>query len=97
MYGLKDNYNLNDSHVIPGLIHKTYLAKLNNTDLEVWGSGKAQREFIFAPDVADLLSIMSKMIALPQEIIISPGVCYSIQEVVENIVKNYGFQKESYF
>jgi GDP-L-fucose synthase len=90
MYGLNDNYNLNDSHVIPGLIHKTYLAKLNNTNLEVWGSGKAQREFVFAQDVADLLKIMLDN-EIPEQIIISTGICYSIEEIVTNIAKIMGF------
>lgn len=87
MYGLNDNYNLNDSHVIPGLIHKIYLAKLNKTNIEVWGSGKAQREFVFAQDVADLLKLMINIEILPEQIIISSGICYSIEEIVLTIVK----------
>jgi GDP-L-fucose synthase len=54
MYGPNDNYNLASGHVLPALIHKCYLAKLNNTDLEVWGSGKPLREFIYSKDVAKL-------------------------------------------
>ena len=39
IFGPYDNYNLEDSHVIPGLMHKIYLAKKNNTDFVIWGTG----------------------------------------------------------
>jgi len=54
IFGPHDNYNLADSHVIPGLIHKTYIAKQNNTDLVVYGSGKPLRQFIYSLDLAKL-------------------------------------------
>jgi GDP-L-fucose synthase len=54
VYGPRDNYNLENGHVIPSLIHRCYLAIQNNTNFEVWGSGKPLREFIFSRDVADL-------------------------------------------
>lgn len=92
MYGLNDNYNLNNSHVIPGLIHKIYLAKINKTNLEVWGSGKAQREFVFAQDVANLLKIIIDKTDLPENIIVSSGICYSIEEIVSIIVKLMDFK-----
>lgn len=58
VYGLNDNYSLNSGHVIPSLIHRCYLAIQNNTDIEVWGSGKPLREFIFARDVADICLLL---------------------------------------
>jgi len=54
VYGSHDNYHLEDSHVIPGLIHKLYLAKKNNTDFVVWGSGTPLRQFIYSLDLAKL-------------------------------------------
>ena len=54
IYGPNDNFSLSDGHVLPALLHKCYLAKQNNTDLEVWGSGKPLREFIYSEDVAKL-------------------------------------------
>lgn len=97
MYGLNDNYSLNNSHVIPGLIHKIYLAKINNTSLEVWGSGKAQREFVFSQDVADILRIIVDRISLPETIIISSGVCYSIEEIVLIIARLMRFSGKIIF
>jgi nucleoside-diphosphate-sugar epimerase len=54
IYGPHDNYHLHDSHVIPGLIHKTYLAMQKGEDLTVWGSGSPLRQFIFSRDLAKL-------------------------------------------
>ncbi len=55
IYGPNDNYNLDDAHVIPALIHKCYLAKKNNNKFVVSGSGKPLRQFIFSEDLADLI------------------------------------------
>eukprot|EP01039_Chlorochromonas_danica_P008814 gene8814-9718_t len=54
IYGPDDNFSIEDGHVIPGLIHKCYLAKKNNTDLTIWGSGKPLRQFIYSRDLAAL-------------------------------------------
>ena len=40
MIGPHDNFEIEGGHVIPGLIHKTYIAKRDNTDLMIWGTGK---------------------------------------------------------
>nr|SVE93127.1 EOG090X09NN [Moina brachiata] len=54
VFGEHDNYNLEDSHVIPGLIHKAYLAKKEGKPLVVYGSGKPLRQFIYSVDLAKL-------------------------------------------
>ena len=54
LYGTGDNFDLKRSHVIPALIKKFHIAKVNNSkDVEVWGSGKSMREFL---NVDDLVS-----------------------------------------
>ena len=45
---------LQDGHVIPGLIHKCFLAKRDKTDFVIWGSGTPLRQFIFSRDLAAL-------------------------------------------
>jgi len=55
IYGPHDNYHLEDSHVIPGLIHKCYLAKQKGEPFVVWGSGKPLRQFIYSQDLGSLL------------------------------------------
>jgi GDP-L-fucose synthase len=54
IYGPNDNYNLEDAHVIPALIHKCYLAKQSNRQFIVAGSGKPLRQFIYSEDLAKL-------------------------------------------
>ena len=62
VYGLHDNYNLEDSHVIPGLIHKCYIAKESNTPFVVRGTGRVWRQFIHAEDLARVtLQLIDKM------------------------------------
>ena len=54
LFGPNDNYDLNNSHVIPALIKKTHFAKKNKKPfVEIWGSGKPFREFLFVDDFAD--------------------------------------------
>ncbi len=53
LYGPGDNYHLDNSHVIPGLIHKFHLAKQNNeSEVVLWGTGTPRREFLFVDDMA---------------------------------------------
>jgi len=54
IYGPHDNFHLEDSHVIPGLIHKFYLAKLAGKPVTVFGSGKPLRQFVYSLDLAHL-------------------------------------------
>lgn len=54
IYGPDDNFSIEDGHVIPGLIHKCYLAKKAGTDLVIWGSGRPLRQFIYSRDLAAL-------------------------------------------
>ncbi|KAF4319651.1 hypothetical protein BBO99_00004675 [Phytophthora kernoviae] len=55
IYGPYDNFNIDDGHVVPGLIHKCYVAKRDGTPLTIWGSGKPLRQFISSHDVARLM------------------------------------------
>ena len=55
IYGPHDNFNLQDAHVIPALIHKCYIAKQTNQDFIVSGSGKPLRQFIYSYDLAFLI------------------------------------------
>lgn len=52
IYGPGDNYHPENSHVMASLIRKFHEAKQNETDVEIWGSGKQMREFVYVEDVA---------------------------------------------
>lgn len=54
LYGPNDNYDLNNSHVLPALIRKMHEAKVNDYPaVTIWGTGKPMREFLYADDLAD--------------------------------------------
>lgn len=54
LYGPNDNYDLNNSHVLPALLRKIHEAHLNNTpEVNIWGTGTPKREFLHADDMAD--------------------------------------------
>jgi GDP-L-fucose synthase len=55
LFGNNDNYNLQDAHVLPALIHKAYLAEKNNDNFEIKGSGKALRIFTSSDDFAKII------------------------------------------
>jgi len=53
MYGPGDNYDLNNSHVLPAMIRKFHEAKVNGTTVTLWGDGSPYREFLYSDDLAD--------------------------------------------
>ena len=54
LYGEGDNYHLQNSHVIPGMLHKFHDAKVNNAPfVELWGTGSPLREFMYVDDLAE--------------------------------------------
>ena len=55
LYGPYDNFNLEDSHLIPGMIHRAYLAKQNNEKFVIWGDGSPLRQFVYSEDMAKLI------------------------------------------
>lgn len=92
MYGENDNYDIRNGHVIPSLIHKCYLAKKKNENFVIWGSGKAEREFLYVKDVANLLELIHLNDAKCAELmIIAPEKIYTIEEVVSLIIKHMKF------
>lgn len=91
LYGKNDNYNLQNGHVIPSLIHKCHLAKINNTDFKIWGNGNALREFMYVNDLAKIIEKLNeKNISIPS-MIISPCKEHSIKEISHIIANKIGF------
>ncbi|KAJ3507493.1 hypothetical protein NMY22_g16911 [Coprinellus aureogranulatus] len=91
--------DLEDSHVIPGLIHKCYLAKKNNTPFVVAGTGKPLRQFIFSQDLAKLFIWMLREYDDVEPVILSVGEDeeVSIKEVADAIVKALDFKGDYTF
>ena len=97
IYGINDNFNLENGHVIPSLIHKCYLAKENNTEFKVWGSGKPLREFISNKDVAELSKWVLNNYTESEPIILSTSEEVSIRDVVDIIVEIMNFKGKVIF
>jgi len=93
VFGPHDNYSLEDSHVIPGLVHKCLLAKKNNTEFIVSGTGKPLRQFIYSRDLAKLFIWTLREYDEIEPIILSVGEKdeVSIKDVAETIVEAVGF------
>jgi len=92
MYGIGDNYDLNNSHVLPALIRKMHEAKLNNNaEAVVWGTGTPKREFLYADDLAEACYFLMKNYNEPELINIGTGEDLSIGELARLVQKIVGF------
>jgi GDP-L-fucose synthase len=101
LYGEYDNYHLQKSHVIPGLIHKCYLAKANAEAFVIKGSGKAKRQFVYTKDFAKIIlhfvnrerNVSKRKV---ENIIVSPNKEseITIKELADNIAKGFDFKGE---
>ena len=92
MYGLNDKYIQENGHVIPTLLDRIHNAKINNDEyVEVWGSGKPMREFIFSEDCADGLVFLADNYSGYEPINIGVGNDITIKELVKNICDIVGF------
>ncbi len=100
LYGPNDNFDLRSSHVLPALIRKFYEAKIHEKDyVEVWGSGKPRREFLYVEDLADAIFILCNNVEAEEiykmginQINIGTGNDISIYELAEIIKKCIGFE-----
>jgi GDP-L-fucose synthase len=92
LYGPNDNYDLQNSHVLPAMIRKFHEAKVNNADsVELWGSGKPMREFLHADDLADACVFLMENYNDSPFLNIGTGVDLSIVELAEVIKTTVGF------
>lgn len=99
IYGPFDNFSLEDAHVIPALIHKCYIAKQNNTDFVVCGSGKPLRQFIYSNDLAKLILIILNHYEEKNPIILSVDEKdeITIADVAKIISKKFHYQHKIKF
>jgi len=92
IYGPNDNFDIENGHVVPSLIHKCHIAKETKTPLTIWGSGKPLREFIFSKDVAQLTEWVLHNYNENEPILLSTSEEIPIKEVVEMIVELMNFK-----
>lgn len=100
LYGPRDNFDPDDSHVIPALIRKCFEAQDaaqrsgKPTSLTVWGTGKPTREFLYVEDAAEGLLLAAERYNESEPVNLGAGFEIPIRELVERIVKLTGFQGE---
>ena len=92
LYGPGDNFNLDNSHVLPALIRKFHDAKTQNKpEVEVWGSGTPRREFLHVDDLADASLYLMNHYDSSEIINVGVGEDITIKELAEMVKEIVGY------
>lgn len=95
LFGVGDNFDLNNSHLMPALMRKMHDAKMNNSKtVEIWGSGKPMREFLYIDDAVDAIMFLMETYNSNELINIGAGVDRTISDIAEIIKNVVGFKGE---
>lgn len=98
LYGPNDNYDLNNSHVLPALLRKMHEAKVSGaTTVSIWGSGKPLREFLHVDDLAQACLFLMQHYNEELFVNVGFGSDVSIRELAELIREVVGFEGELVF
>lgn len=98
LYGINDNFDLTNSHVLPALLRKFIEAKTNNQNkVSIWGSGKPRREFLFVDDLAEACLFLMQYYNDSETVNIGTGIDISIKELALTIKKLVGFEGDLEF
>lgn len=93
LYGPHDNFDPESSHVIPALIRKCVEARdRGEPEIEVWGTGRATREFLYVEDAARAIYLAAKHLETPEPVNIGSGQEVCIAELVQMIAERVGFR-----
>ena len=93
LYGPGDNFDLQTSHVIPALIRKFETARQQGlSEVEIWGTGKASREFLYVKDCAEAITLATQGYHDPEPMNIGAGFEITISELAEKIKTLTGYQ-----
>jgi len=95
LYGPGDNFNPEFSRVIPALIRKVAEAKKENKDhIEIWGTGKATRDFLYVEDAAEGIILAAGKYNKPEPVNLGSGMEISIKDLIQLICKLMNFKGE---
>ncbi|MBC9910584.1 GDP-L-fucose synthase [Chitinophaga varians] len=98
LYGPNDNYDLNNSHVLPAMLRKMHEAKKNNQpEVVLWGTGTPKREFLHADDMADACFYLMQNYSEKGLVNIGVGEDISIRELAELIQRIVGYEGQLTF
>jgi GDP-L-fucose synthase len=90
LYGENDNFDLMSSHVLPAMIRKFHEAKIQNSDVTLWGTGSPYREFLFVEDLADAVLFAMENNLTEDIYNVGYGADISIKDLAETIQKLVG-------
>jgi len=95
LYGPGDNFDLESSHVIPALIRKFVRAKrLSESQVVVWGTGSASREFLYVEDCARAIVLAIQRYDKPEPVNVGAGFEITIRDLAEMIRRMVGYEGE---
>ena len=95
LYGPNDNYDLQNSHVLPAMIRKFHEAKeRGDQTMELWGTGSPMREFLYADDLAEACLFLMENYSDAELVNIGTGVDVTIKELAETVQQIVGFEGE---
>ena len=95
LYGINDNFHLENSHVLPALIRKFHEAKINNSKtVECWGTGSPRREFLYSDDLADALIFLMDRYNENEIINIGYGEDLTIKDIANKVKTTINFTGE---
>ena len=98
LYGSNDNYDLNNSHVLPALIRKFHTAKAENqSNVEIWGTGTPKREFLHVDDLAEACYFLMKNYNEKQFLNVGTGEDISIADLAKLVKKVVGYNGDLVF
>jgi GDP-L-fucose synthase len=93
LYGPNDNYDLQNSHVLPALIRKFHEGKINGLpEVEVWGTGSPLREFLHVDDLADACYFLMLNYSEKEFVNVGTGTDLSIKSLAEMVKDIVGYQ-----
>lgn len=93
LYGPNDNYHPQNSHVMPALIRRFHEAKLTDqAEVMAWGTGRPQREFLHADDLADACAFLLQLENPPDLVNVGCGSDVTIRELVEMVAEVVGYK-----
>ena len=98
LYGPNDNYDLQNSHVLPALIRKFHTAKMDGlASVQVWGTGSPMREFLHVDDLAEACFFLMENYSQKETINIGFGTDLTIKELAETVKEVVGFEGDLIF
>ena len=98
LYGPNDNYDLQNSHVLPAMLRKFHEAKINKTPaVTIWGTGKPKREFLYVDDLAEACVFLMKNYNERSTLNIGTGVDVSIKNLALEVKKVVGYEGKLIF